>query len=272
LHFFRTEKKYHTPTVPIGQPRLGKMLQFQTVLGRWYRAGLGLIFPPRCACCRGELPADAELLICTECCRELTGSPNKLCSRCGAIDPGILYETDGCQLCRRNKFHFEKVVALGRYDGLLHWAIARMKEPAGRVLTVALAQLMMLKRGEMLQRLDAHLVVPVPMYWAKRLWRGVNNTELLAEQLAHQLGLPVRRALIRNRNTLPQASLRPRERFANVRGAFTAQTIGAIGGKSVLLVDDVLTTGATCSEAARTLVQAGASRVVVAVIARGQGN
>jgi len=248
------------------------MLRLGTVIAHCYRAGLGLLFPPRCACCRAELPGDAALLICTECCKELTGSPTRFCPRCGAIDPAVLYEEKGCQLCRRDKFHFEKVVALGRYDGLLHWAIARMKEPAGRVLTAALGHLLMLNRGQMLRSLNADLVVPVPMFWAKRLWRGVNNTELLAEQMARQLGLPVRRALIRNRNTLPQASLRPRERFANVRGAFTARAVRAVRGKSILLIDDVLTTGATCSEAARTLVQAGASRVVVAVIARGQGN
>jgi ComF family protein len=248
------------------------MIRFSAMWEHCYRAGLGLLFPPRCACCQIELPTDAELMLCADCCQQLIGSAGSFCVRCGAIEPGEPGGVHGCRLCGSTRFHFEKVVALGLYDGPLHQAVAKIKEPAGRVLAAALAQLMLRTRGEQLKALEADLVVPVPMFWAKRFWRGFNTTELLAERLARGLGLPVRHALVRNRNTLPQRSLRPRERFANVRGAFTARRIRNLQGKSILLIDDVLTTGATCSEAARTLLRAGAARVVVAVLARGQGN
>ncbi len=210
-------------------------------------------------------------MLCHACCQELKAVGNAFCPRCGAIEPGQPVDLRGCPLCRGTKFHFEKVVALGLYDNLLKHAIARIKGPTGRVLAAALADLMLHSRGQQLKELRADLVVPVPMYWARRFWRGVNNTDLLAERLASRLCLPVRRTLVRNRNTLPQTSLRPHERFANVRGAFTARTVRSLQGKSILLVDDVLTTGATCSEAAGTLRRAGAARVVVAVLARGQG-
>lgn len=80
-----------------------------------------------------------------------------------------------------------------------------------------------------------------------------------------------RQILIRQRNTLPQARLPPSRRFANVRGAFRIRRPDAVRGARVLLVDDVLTTGATCSEAAKMLKQAGAASVAVAVVARAQG-
>jgi ComF family protein len=126
--------------------------------------------------------------------------------------------------------------------------------------------------GARLAELRADVIVPVPMFWTRRLLRGVNSPEILAESLAGRLDLPVlRRVLVRTRNTLPQFSLPPSERFPNVRGAFRVRRGYDLSGARVLLVDDVLTTGATSSEAARALRSAGAEAVLVAVAARAPG-
>lgn len=99
--------------------------------------------------------------------------------------------------------------------------------------------------------------------------RGTNNPDILARQIARHLGVPDEPSLlIRRRDTLPQADLPPGRRFENVRGAFRIRAGYDIRGARVVLVDDVLTTGATSSEAAKTLKRAGAQAVVVAVIAR----
>jgi ComF family protein len=112
------------------------------------------------------------------------------------------------------------------------------------------------------------------MHWAKRLFRGVNSTELMADCLGRKLGVPVVRSVVRSRYTGPQKDLLPRERFRNVRGAFRLRRSDRQRWQDsrLLLVDDILTTGATCSEVARLLKQAGAAAVAVVVVARADGS
>jgi len=110
------------------------------------------------------------------------------------------------------------------------------------------------------------------MHWRRRWVQGVNSPDLVAQCLAAELGIPVDLGVLcRQRNTIPQANLPPKQRFANVRRAFAVASGYDLTGLHVLLVDDVLTTGATCSEAARALKAAGARRVSVAVVARALG-
>ena len=135
-----------------------------------------------------------------------------------------------------------------------------------------MGRLLAQRRRDRLLELQADVVIPIPMFWARWLHRGTNNPEVLASCLGKSLGIPVRRRiLVRHRNTLPQADLPPSRRFQNVRGAFRVRRGATLKDARVLLVDDVLTTGATCSEAAKMLKRAGAAWVGVAVVARAQG-
>jgi predicted amidophosphoribosyltransferase len=110
----------------------------------------------------------------------------------------------------------------------------------------------------------------VPLHWWRRWRRGYNQSEALARRVARTLSSTCRpQALRRVRNTGPQTAQTLAGRRANVRGAFRARRGVEVGGKTILLVDDVLTTGSTCHEAARALCAAGAGRVVVAVLAVG---
>jgi ComF family protein len=113
------------------------------------------------------------------------------------------------------------------------------------------------------------LVAPVPMHWLKRLWRGTNPAETIAEAVADALGWPLaRRALVCRRYLRRQATLTPAERRRNVRGAFRASRRWPLAGRTILLVDDVMTTGATAQEASRALRAAGAAEVFVATLTR----
>jgi ComF family protein len=119
---------------------------------------------------------------------------------------------------------------------------------------------------------NPHAVLAVPMHWTRRVRRGVNSPQLLARTLAATLGVPVAdHVLVRRRRTAPQASLSPRERAQNVRGAFQTRRHRDLNGARLVLVDDVMTTGATVKEAARSLRRAGAEAIHVVVLARAEG-
>jgi ComF family protein len=147
-----------------------------------------------------------------------------------------------------------------------------MKHTNGEPLAAALGNLWAAHASDRLRQLAADVVVPVPLHWWRRWWRGYNQSEALAKVLAAHLHLPLQcRWLRRIRNTPRQVQQTPAERPTNVRGAFRATKLAKFRSKTVLLVDDVLTTGSTASEAAGALRDAGAARVIVAVLARSQG-
>lgn len=115
---------------------------------------------------------------------------------------------------------------------------------------------------------DLEALVPVPLHWTRRLRRGYNQAELLAERLSQRFGRPVVTALRRVRATRPQVGLDPVERRRNVAEAFEAVHKQVVQGGYYLLIDDVYTTGATLRECARTLRAAGAGRVAALTAAR----
>lgn len=161
---------------------------------------------------------------------------------------------------------------VGSYDGALRLAVLGCKRPWQHPLAFALGQLMAEELGPRLAaaRLDA--VVPVPMHWSRRMWRGANGPEIVAEQVARKLQLPLAGHLLaRRKRTRPQARLTVPRRRANVRGAFRAAAHRDLPGSRLLLIDDIMTSGATLNEAARTLRAAGAEAVMVAVLARAPG-
>jgi ComF family protein len=177
-----------------------------------------------------------------------------------------------CSRCRDEPFRFDAAVRLGPYDGLLRDAVLRMKYHTGEGLAELLGELWADHDGAALRALGADLVVPVPLHWRRRWLRGYNQSEALAYGLAVRLRLPCGAfGLRRIRATPMQTAQTLASRRENVRGAFAAARDHRLAGKTVLLVDDVMTTGATASEAARALRSAGAERVVVAVFARAHG-
>ena len=115
------------------------------------------------------------------------------------------------------------------------------------------------------------LVVPVPLHWKRRWRRGYNQAEALAQGVARQLGLRQAEGLRRVKNSVVLAGLGRVERAKELRKAFQVRGSVDLSGRTVFLVDDILTTGATCGEAARALKKAGAERVVAVVIGRADG-
>jgi ComF family protein len=251
----------------------GPVHRFRPLTTRLGQTAMDLLFPPRCAYCDADLPGEHDhLLLCEKCRASLGPETWPGCPRCGALATGTGPPPQTCPACRGFQLEFDTVLPLGAYDGVLRQAIVKTKRLAHEPLSVALGRLLAHRRGTELAALGLDLIVPVPMHWWRRLCRGTNSPEILAQCLSRRLGVPVRRLLVRCRNTLPQKDLDPRERFRNVRGAFRLRRSGAarLEGSHVLLVDDILTTGATCSEASRVMKQAGAKTVAVATVAKVQ--
>jgi ComF family protein len=229
-----------------------------------------LLYPRCCVHCDIELSdRRGNRFLCGDCEAKLGPEAWHGCRRCGSEISKDRVATDHCVSCPKVKLWFDSVTPLGGYHSGLRDVILRMKHTSHDALSAAMGRLLAERRREELAKAGADVVVPIPMFWWRRLRRGKNSPELLACCLAKSLGIPMQpKVLAWRKNTKLQSSLAPSRRFANVRGAFRVCRPDVVKGARVLLVDDVLTTGATCSEAAKMLKEAGAAMVAVAVVAR----
>lgn len=242
----------------------------QGALHRGAGAVVDLVFPPRCAACGQRLLGGTQPLLCGNCQAQLAGEEMPRCARCAAA---MSHDDDleFCPHCHNLPLHFDRAWTLGSYAAELRDAVLRSKHARDEPLSQALAELLWQRRGAALAELNITAVVPIPMHWRRRLSRRTNSPEVLAEALARHLRAAyVGRGLRRRRATREQSYLDRDARRRNVRQAFTVGRRRPWDGAHVLLVDDILTTGATCSEAARMLKRAGAAQVSVVVIARSQ--
>ncbi|MGD9644573.1 MAG: ComF family protein [Pirellulales bacterium] len=244
-------------------------------LGRQF---IDLLFPPRCLLCEVEEPTvQSAVLLCDTCRAELLQSAGSYCPRCGAAGGGAAAEgateaqpNSSCVECRNRRFQFDRVVRLGSYDGALREAVLRMKHPRDEPLARAVAELFWDRCASEWSTLEVDCVVPVPLHWWRWLRRGTSSPQTIAACLGRRLGVPViDDSLVRVRDTQPQGGLAAIRRRQNVRGAFELRgDKNWIRARRVLVVDDVLTSGATADEMSRVLKRAGAAWVAVATIAR----
>lgn len=166
-------------------------------------------------------------------------------------------------MCRRGMTGYDGASSYGFYEGPLRKLIHLYKYHGMDKLAAPLSDFLVaaLPRS---RRVD--WIVPVPMHWWRKWTRGYNQAELLARELSRRTGIPMVAAMRRRRGTPPQAGLSDKERRQNLRGAFTVTE--SPRNRHVLLIDNVLTTGATASACGAALKQAGASAVQVLTVAR----
>ncbi len=235
---------------------------------RPWLAGLLDWFLPRCclACGAARAAGAAGLGLCPGC-RGRLRPPGEGCAHCGRPLAGVeLPAGYCCGRCRAHPPALARLRAAFSYEPPLDAVIRAFKFSRLEYLGPYLAAAALGRFRSELVGLDA--VVAVPLHWRRRLARGFNQAELLAIPIAEALALPCRRALTRPRATAPQAGLARAARLANPRHAFRARRPAAIAGLRLLLVDDVVTTGATLEAAARALLAAGSLRVEALVVAR----
>jgi ComF family protein len=193
------------------------------------------------------------------------------CPRC-AMQVGPFADLkDGCSECRGRSLGFDAALAFGPYDEAIKDLCLQLKHEQNAWLAPWLGGLLVEGRREAISQLPADAwVVPVPLHWWRHWRRGYNQAEVLARDLAKRLDLPIHKPLRRIKATPRLAQKGITERSELLHKAFRARSSPHLKGRTVLLVDDILTTGATCSAAARELKRAGAARVIAVVIARAE--
>ena len=229
---------------------------------------LDMLYPPRCPVCeRILLPEDT--LVCRQCADSLPYVEEPFCMCCGK--PLLHMEKELCADCETRGHQFTEGRAVFLYEKKLRLSVNRMKFLNRREYLPFFGECLFGLYAEMQPFWAAQCLVPVPMYPKKRAIRGYDQAVLLTRALSARCGLPVEeKLLVRTRHTQSSKKLGRSERRKNLRGVFRIHPEAFIP-PSVILIDDIYTTGATMDEAARTLRSAGVGRIYFLTLCIGRG-
>ncbi len=231
---------------------------------------LNLLFPPQCLNCDALVPTHGTL--CMECWNQIQFITDPLCSCCGLPFEYKMGEDVLCGECMRERPAYSRGRAAFKYDEHSRQLILRLKYQDQAWLATIYGKWLMAAGKELVAASD--VIIPVPLHYWRFVGRRYNQSALLASALAKTSNLPILSdALRRTRRTTPQTGLTRKQRADNVRGAFTINSryADSLKGKSVLLIDDVMTTGSTINVCTKTLLKAGAQQVNILTLARTVG-
>lgn len=230
---------------------------------------LELIFPPRCMICSELYPKKDlknKLYICDECKKKVqfTDDFSSVCKKCSRpIDEESLL----CPLCMVSGYHFDAALSCAVYENDIRLALLSYKFNNERYKYRMFAELLLDSLEKSPHYMSADIICSVPISKRRKKKRGFDHTLLISRYISHKTGIPYAKgALAKLKETPPQSKLSFSERKLAVRGAFNVKKPSLVHGKNVILIDDILTTGATVSEISRILKRAGAKRVIVLTI------
>src|ERR1700686_1142512 len=248
----------------------------RVTVARWLGSLTGaltsVLFPSGCRLCEGLLTRGDRLPICDACLKSFRALAEKICERCGQpwIEGGVTEGSGGlCGECRERGFAFDAARSFGVYDGALARAIVLMKyeriEPLGAGFAKRLAE----AARRIPPQFAPALIVPVPLARTRQKGRRFNPVDLFGRPLARKLGLSYRPVLLKRERPRPEKHLLHfEERWEAVRGAFVIREGDRVDNLRILLLDDVMTSGATLDACSRALREAGAKSVAGLTIAR----
>lgn len=233
---------------------------------------IDLLFPIECLGCGKE----GEWL-CLQCYNRIALNKRQYCLKCKKENIYGKY----CRECGKDH-HLDGALIASSYDdqtlklmvkSLKYNLVKDIARELGRLLVLFInSKIKELGSGEgghsLFKDLTQVIVIPVPLHKKRLNWRGFNQAELIAEEISKHFNLPIQKDLIRIKENKIQAKLKEKERYENVKGCFSWAG-GNLKGKKIILIDDVLTTGATLNECARILKSAGADEVWGIVVAKG---
>lgn len=230
---------------------------------------LDMLYPRGCIGC-GKPAPETYRYMCWDCWSDAARVEPPFCDLCGDPVAGSVDHDFICYSCSAEKPSFDGARSAARYDGVVGEALRQLKYEKAIWLAPDLAELLRNCLEAEYQGRTFDLVVPVPLYRVRRRERGFNQSGVLAHELAARIRCKsVPGALCRIRPTATQTNLTAPQRLSNVRNAFQSRRGRRLAGQSVLLVDDVMTTGATVNACAKALKKGGAASVHVLTVARG---
>lgn len=229
------------------------------------KSAIMFLYPARCRHCGESLDPSDGHYICGSCWREVKFIKKPYCETCGhPLDPlaALPDVVPSCNKCPENAL-FRKARSVTVYNSPAGTAFRLLKYQGKTIMAKPLADLMVEAMPAFFGMEDYDCIVPVPLHKKRRRKRGYNQVELIGEWLSSRTGIPMEtHCLIKTVHTPPQVGLSYEERQRNVRGHFDVVNLPDLSGKRVLLIDDVLTTGATVTESARILVRKGKVKYV----------
>ena len=229
---------------------------------------LDIIFPAVCKTCGKKMTTDRKVCFCDACWKKIRKIKEPFCVYCGKqLEPP---NEHFCADCTVSRLSFVDNRSAGIYEGVLKEALHAFKYKGKKGLGKHLGRFMTDYLGENGGLDDIDLIIPVPIAESKREKREYNQTEILADYIGRKFEIPViKDVLVRSRETQAQYELSKEERFKNVNGAFDVKNPEKIKWACILLVDDLLTSGATADECSKMLLGSGASQIRVFTLARG---
>lgn len=230
---------------------------------------LDVVYPRSCVNC-GRTDPGAQRFLCWDCQADILPVTQPYCSLCGDPVSGRIDHEYICHFCSMVQPAFTRARSFAHYTGPIAEMLKALKYRQATWLAVDLANMLtsLVQRHFAADDIDA--VVPVPLHHTRRRQREYNQSALLAKELGRMIKVPcMNRILFRYRKTPSQTNLTARQRIGNVKESFRYRKGSWLEGRRILLVDDVMTTGATVNECAKTLRVGGASAVYVATVARG---
>ncbi len=230
---------------------------------------LDILYPRHCFACNKSLHEEQSNYICESCMETIETTEVERCSRCGIKSgPGITFSGKGCPECKNTNFKFEKSFFVSDNTEPVRTLIHQFKYKKQVCLATPLGSIL----ANLLHQKDfgkIDFIVPVPLHWKKKQERSFSQSELMAKKICKELSIPIsKNNLHRTKNTLSQTQLSRIQRQENVKGAFKVKIPEEFHLKNILLVDDVLTTGMTASECAKSLENAGANKIFFIALAR----
>jgi competence protein ComFC len=228
-----------------------------------------IIYPKICLVCKHKLAPKTQNLVCVECWGKIRKNLPPFCHRCGRQLKAPFIAKNICVSCLKKDLHFDRAFSPCIYEGSLKELIHDFKYKNKQYLGATLSRLMIDFINEYHVPMDViDLIVPVPLHKTKLREREFNQAQVLSAHIAEAFNKDVLTdTLLRHRHTRAQAELVADERSINVKDSFSIKEKDPLKDKHILLVDDVLTTGSTASEAAMTLKDAGARIVFVLTLA-----
>jgi len=236
---------------------------------QFFNAFLDFFFPPRCLICEKDIINTQLQGICEPCLSSIRYISSPICLKCGIPFNSVIGRDHLCGTCLTSRVYFTKARAVGVYEGVLQEATHRLKYNKKTLLAKPLGALMV---GHHLGSIDFKsydFLIPVPLHFKRLRERGFNQALFLAKYIGKRYGIPIDyMSLKRIKWESPQINLSKKERERNVKGVFSLSNKSRFKDKSILLIDDVYTSGATVNECARVLTKAERVRVDVLTLCR----